>query len=447
MFKMVKKIFGATCVLSIASVVEKASTFLLVPILTKVLTPSEYGELTAALSVGSFFLLLVLNGQNSSVFRWKSQWQHAWSFDVFEKAIVGLCYFSFVILLAFLMGTGSLSFFDSFLGVKPDLLTLVVAATSIYVAIQIKMSIWTATRAYKNILLISSIRGSAVIAGCYGIIQFYPSVFVRPGVELLLGVVFLLALTFFYVRTYPALSSVPRKELQQEVLESFRYGWIIQLSQLAFWVLNSSDRIMLNKLYNAEEAAFYAILMTAMLPIFFIGNFSNVVSAHYYQIWMKEKKHSNLDILLSQFISVGVVLGVLYKVFLYFFATDIILLISGSAYLRVAPLMCFVPDILFFYLLYLAMTRYFHAEGLKRIIFGVSFGAAVINVVINFYFIPKFGAVAALISSISAYALTSLMAAGCLIREVSISSYKKTMFTAFISICLMVIVDWVLLVI
>lgn len=199
-------------------------------------------------------------------------------------------------------------------------------------------------------------------------------------------------------------------------LESFPLG----LASFMVYIYYNADSIMLSKMATMAAVGYYAVaykfvflgqvipqaLVTSLFP-----GFSNDV------VHNKRKAESNLDLSFRIFgyVAFGLlILGVLYH-------RNLLLLLFGEKYLGASvPLLIFslsfafmLPNILF--------SKYLVAAGRQKHILYVHLGSAVLNVALNIYAIPRFGAAGAAATTM----FSDMVVFGAFFYDV----YKNTEYT------------------
>lgn len=175
-------------------------------------------------------------------------------------------------------------------------------------------------------------------------------------------------------------------------------------SAVSATLLSSSDRVMITKYCNSEQTALYSTAYT----VYSIAAIIWTALQQAWEPWLNDnlakqnfdgiKSHSKVFAILYTALIVGVMLV----------APEIILIMGGKAYFEAIWVM---PPIILAMIFQFLYTFYFNLEyfyGETYIISLGTFMAAIINVGLNWIFIPRYGYIAAAYTTLVAYALMLL---------------------------------------
>lgn len=202
------------------------------------------------------------------------------SFDkkLYEKYIFYIV--NFVVLFLSFVHT-KLYNLDELLKINFWLFVATLISSLMMVSYSLKSSVWIIeNKPYLN-LVFMTIKTIFLVGGVYLFINIYPYAITRPIIEIIVIGILSLYLIYTYVFKYPSLNNVEFIKIKPVLKESLVYGWGLQVSQISFWVITSSDRIMLANLTNNEFVAYYSILMIGVTVIFIVVAFNNSFSAYY----------------------------------------------------------------------------------------------------------------------------------------------------------------------
>ena len=170
------------------------------------------------------------------------------------------------------------------------------------------------------------------------------------------------------------------------------------LSQIIF---NQSDRLMINKMVGKSEAAMYGVAYTLAFVLLFLLNAVNNSFVPWMYRMIKENKLQDNK---SVSITISVVLAVLLLGIIAL-APEIIMVMAGDQYM---PAIWAIPPVaisllLLFYSQLFINIEFYYEEKYKLV--GASILAAVVNVVLNYIGIERFGFVAAGYTTMISYIL------------------------------------------
>ena len=169
------------------------------------------------------------------------------------------------------------------------------------------------------------------------------------------------------------------------------------LSQTIF---NMSDRIMIEHMIGMEAAAEYGVAYNLALILTFVLNAINNSYVPWFYGQLKEgknKENRSVTIAIALLMSLLLV-GVIW------FAPELIL-IWGQKYVEATPVVLPVAlSLLLLFYSQLFINIEFFFERKKELVWA-SIGSAIVNIVLNFFLIPKFGIVAAGYTTLASYVI------------------------------------------
>lgn len=421
---MHKKVLSMAGYLTLASTVEKVGGFIITPILTLYLTTGQYGDLMIAISYAGFLSLMFYNGLQSSLFRWYSSWDEPWDKKLYEKSIFTIVVGAAVLLSTILVLINYVYPLESLLGINFWLLLLVLASNISLIPITLKSSVWVIDgRAYYN-FVVSLFKTLVSVLLIWWFTKLYVSEYIKPLAEIASVLLIWCFFVWSFSTQYQGFREGPKKEIKSVLKKSFLYGWSVQISQLAYWVITSSDRVILGKLLGSTATAYFSIIMMGLAPIFVIISFNNSFSVAYNSMVTNGTNIRTINNILAKYLIYGSSSIFVYKLILYFFSDTIILILSNKEYLILSRYMHLTADILFLYYCYLLFTRYLHAKLKTKKIITVSTVAACVNVLGNYILIPLVGIKGSLYSSIFAYFVMAAVSLIFLFRDEGLRNAK-----------------------
>lgn len=196
---------------------------------------------------------------------------------------------------------------------------------------------------------------------------------------------------------------------------TFKYGvWIYVATLMSFLILRS-DLIMLNYFVGVRESGYYSIAVSLGDALYLIP--TSVAAVLF-------SKYSNESEIMGKWISlkkttVVLLLGLIpLCIGVFFFSRTLISTLYGEEYLNAAgALEVLIPGILF---LSIATQMQSFLAGINAPFLN-AFGAFLVfllNLVLNFFFIPKYGAVGAALASTLSYAIWAVLSFYLCLRKV-----------------------------
>lgn len=186
---------------------------------------------------------------------------------------------------------------------------------------------------------------------------------------------------------------------------ALKYSIAVVPHALAQIVLNSSDRIMIDKICGRSDAAYYGVTYSAAMVLNIIMNSINSAIQPWFFEKIKQKdfesikKQTNILLVLSAILSIGVSL----------FAPDILKIMAPSSYNVALWVFPSVAGSIFFYSMYLYFAN-FESYYEKPFYFSIATTVgAIFNIILNMIFIPIFGFVVAGYTTLLSYMLFAIM--------------------------------------
>lgn len=205
--------------------------------------------------------------------------------------------------------------------------------------------------------------------------------------------------------------------------EYWKYGLTFNLPLLAYYlsqyVFNQSDRIMIDHLVNRDKAAIYGVAYSLAMVLTFIINATNNSYIPWFYLKIKDGKafeNKKVSLIISGMMAI-LLCGVVW------FAPEIIAIIGGEEYVEavfVIPPVAISLLMLFYAQMFICVEFYY--EKKKRLVIA-SVVAALLNIILNWIFIPKFGYIAAAYTTLFSYivfAFANYLAMKSILKELSL---------------------------
>lgn len=372
------------------------------PIITRALTPQDYGiadYLATIASMLSTLALFALPHALTTHFNDRpndTRWQHTTT----ASAVSIVTVFGLVIGFVLVLTAPAITSFIAILGPYTPLVILTgISLPFAVVASMLTSAAQTALRARWG-MLISSVTIVATVV--YNLLFI---VVLRLGVTGMILAQALLGVTLFIVAIWvvrPIVGRPDRATLQLLL----RSGLILLPTMMAGWALSMSDRLFLGRYVTGTELGYYAIANK-------MANLVHVAMAPVYMAWtplalamQHEPDAKRRYISVSRYLVAGVMcigLGV------GLFATEILIILTRPAYLPAAPyvgFLTYVPILSGFGVV--LSTGAMMGKQLLSMSGSVAIGA-VINLGLNFLLIPRFGVWGATASTVISYAAIQII--------------------------------------
>lgn len=385
---------------TICSILQRCLSFITLPLFTRLLTPTQYGQFTIYSSwTGILSLLLTLNLAYGSFSTAMVKYEDRR--DEYISSIQGIC---LVLTALFLMIYLPLRKYFNALFELPTFLVLVMVLEVLGTT---SIQLWSGKKRfefkYKSVVaqvlaasLLSPIL--AYILVCSTEEKGYARILGYSAVTILIG-------GFLF-----SLNLIRGKKLYCREFWKYAFGFNIPL--LAYYlsqtIFNQSDRIMISHISGTDKAAVYGVAYNLAMMLTFVLNAINTSYVPWFYGKIKEHKQKENQVI--SLLLAGMMALLLLAVIWY--APEIILIMAGNQYQEaiwvVAPVSMSV--LLLFYAQLFINVAFYYEE--KKALVGASIGAALVNIVLNALLIPVYGFVAAGYTTLLSYLIFAF--ANCL---------------------------------
>ncbi|RKJ05569.1 hypothetical protein D7X87_07765 [bacterium D16-54] len=185
-----------------------------------------------------------------------------------------------------------------------------------------------------------------------------------------------------------------------------RYAFPIAIPMVVHYlngtIMGFSDRLMIQKMCNTEEVALYSIAYTCAAMMDVLRNSLNAA----WDPWVFEKLSLRKHEEIKKYSKPYVIFYLIICLYVIFLAPDIMILLGGDAYIKAVYV---IPPVIVGYIFCMIYSLYACVERFckKQKWFAfISSVAACTNIVLNLWFIPKFGYIAAAYTTLIGYAVS-----------------------------------------
>ena len=201
---------------------------------------------------------------------------------------------------------------------------------------------------------------------------------------------------------------------------------------LSLVLLNQLDKLMINYFVGAKAVAIYSIAHSTGLMMTIVN--TSINSSFVPWVYNKIKKEKIREIKRISTLLMGIVLVV--NLFIILLAPEIIKILAAPQYKE--AIWCLVPismSVFFFfvYTLFVDIEIYY---GENNYIAIASIGAAILNLILNYVFIPRFGYIAAGYTTLASYFMTMILHY-FFMKKILIKNFSKNEFFDFRIIIMM----------
>ena len=389
------KAIKASMFYMVGNLFDKAIAFITIPIFTRMLSTSEYGILNTYTSWVSIFAIIVglsLGQTLRSAYYEKKGELESYLSSIYTLAIIDFVITVFVALIISL-------FFD--FQITRFMLVLCVS--------QSFMQFVRDTYAMKLMMAMNYVKRTLVLAVPNILVAILSIVFIWfMDNDKYMGRIYAYVLVYAFITLICLISQFYKGKVL--VNKSYwKYGLSLSLPlilhSISCVILSNSDRIMITKFTNASETGIYSLIYNmSMMTTVITSSFENV-----WIPWFSEK------------MNVGELKSINHAVFPYIFGTsalvagvmfvcpEALMVLAPKTYwggkYMIPPLMCAV-FITFLYTI--SVNLEYYKKSTKTIAKNTMIAAST-NIVLNFIFIPQFGAVAAAYTTLASYIISFVL--------------------------------------
>ncbi|MCR5202184.1 MAG: oligosaccharide flippase family protein [Lachnospiraceae bacterium] len=380
----------------ICSIIQNALAFITLPLFTRMLTKEQYGQFTIYASWNGILMIFITLNLAYGSFS-KAMVKYEDDREGYISAVEGITLCLALIFLAIYLPFRGL-WNGLFELPTPIMLMMVLEILSVNA-----MLLWNGKKRfeykYKAVVLIT-----LFIAFLAPILAFiliahteekgYARIIGYSAVNITVGVAF-----FLY-------NAIRGKKVFNKKYWKYALGFNIPL--LAYYlsqvIFNQCDRIMISHMEGKGNAAVYGVAYTLAIVLNFVLNAINNSYIPWYYGKIKDGKmrdNRKASLIIAGIMAV-LLLGVIW------FAPEIILIMAGKKYLEavyVVPPVAISLLLLFYAQLFINVEFYY--EEKKKLVFA-SVGAAVVNLVLNYFFIELYGFIAAAYTTLASYLIFTI---------------------------------------
>jgi O-antigen/teichoic acid export membrane protein len=393
---MIRKFFRDGAIYTIPSILSYGISFFLIPLYTRILTPSDYGALDMITVFGSLIALTVALEISQAVARFYQDEKT----DDSKKALASTAlWFTVLMFTAFLIAA---------LAFAPELSLIVIGAPGLDNVFRLGVAfIWInglfyllknqlrfelRSKAYSTVSIVHSLTtaGASVLFAYvfqFGIYGFLAGMIIGTAAGTSFG--------FYYLKTTFQL----RFDLTK-LKTMLAFSIPIVPSSIAVFVSMYIDRLMINYYLSLEEVGLYGIgYRLASVSTLALVGFQMALTPLVYKHYQEPETPHQLATIFRTFLAIVIVIFLILSLF-----ADVALwILTTPAYYAASQVVVFlVPAILL-------SKMYIFAPGIgiakKTHLFAwINIGGAILNIFFNWLLIPQVGYVGAAIATLMGYA-------------------------------------------
>lgn len=381
-------------------------SFLALPIITRLFSPAEYGNYVLIIS-SVYILSSITSWVNTSILRFYPAYEKGQKTNVFIATIIKLTFLS--ILVIFIISFCILLLVKSF--ISENLCYLMSIGLIVFISTSFFSIALDFLRIKRNINWFSVFFVWKCITTLVFGIMFV--VIFDFGVDGLLWGAILsvgLSLPLLWKIAIGKIRLKSKSISLKSTIEMAKYSFPLVIGGLAAWILNLSDRYILNFFKSENEVGIYSIsyIISEHSIMILVSLFSMAFNPLAIIIWEKEGKESS-----QRFLTEGtryfLILCVPAIVGISVLRDHILNMLSTKDYYEGAKIIPFVVLGLFFFGLYqrFGAGLSFYKKTYQSMICVIASG--LLNLVLNFLLIPQYGYLGAAITTLVSYAFLLIL--------------------------------------
>jgi len=392
-----KRLSKDSLIYGVGNVIEYIAAFFLLPIFTRVFTPSDYGILDTIATFISVLNLFLLMGLNSAMQRYYFDAKREGSdgSKVISTTIIVLSFFSIIISLLIFPFTDQISnlFFNS---IKyTHLIRIAILSIPLSLLVKVLKDIFRLKFKPLRFSIVTIIHFLLRISIILILILIYNKGLLGNFYGILFSVFIVTFITFLMVKKYFKFSF--SLNLAKNLL---KFGIPLAFAGFSYWILSLSDRFFILKFSTLGQFGLYSIGNK-------IGSVLVLVITAIHLAWFplifeKYKEKSSKDFIIKTFTYTSIIF-IFIAIFLTSFSREALIILASESYVNAYYIVWLLTlGSVFLGISGIISTGLTIAKKTKYITIS-SFIAAILNIILNILLIPKFGIIGASIATSLSY--------------------------------------------
>ena len=374
----------ATIWFTVAMVVQKSINFITMPIFTRIMSPSDYGLFTMYNSWLNIFLILTTLKLDASVFN-KSMFKYEKERNGFVATIqLETTILAIIFIVLYLL------FYNFFSGITELPLFLAILLFS-QLIVQPAYNFWILRERYEyhyiKFLLVVLLTCFLNVAFGIGAVLIFSE---NKGIARIISYVLINLIFGIVIYIYNMKKGI--KEMKKEyAIYATKFNLPLLPHYISQYILDQLDRIMIQKIINTAAVAIYnSAYNISMVFKIFTDSLISAITPWYYE-QLKNKKYEKISKLFNSIFFPCLIIIVLFSLL----APEIIKILLPVEYynsIYIIPPVSMSILFLLMYSSYSLIEFYFDANKFSMI---ASMIGALLNFILNYIFIKKYGYLAA----------------------------------------------------
>ena len=388
---MSKSVLRAGIWYTISNFIVKGITFITMPIFTRIMSISDIGGFSNIISWFSILSIITTFELYSSVtiarFDYKKDLDSYISSTLFLGSLITFLFYVIVLIFN--------SFFQNIFSMDFETINVLFIYMLVYPAIQMFQVENRIKYNYKPIIIVSigsSIISSVVSLLCVGLIENS----LKSRVYGYYVPLIIMSILIYIFILYKG-KSISRKYWKYSLTISFPLIWHL----LAGNLLNSSDKVMISNMLGTEANALYSVAYSCSMIVSLLWTSMNSAWSPWAFEMMEQKKY---ELLKKNSKPYFIFFNSIVIIFMLF-APEILYFMGGSDYLSAVYV---IPPVMVGYVYQFAYSLYINIEYYNKKQKFIALGtiiAATVNILLNYFWIPKFGYLSAAYSTLIGFIL------------------------------------------
>jgi len=402
MIQDIKKLFKHSATYGVGIILGKIAGFIMLPIYTRYLTPSDYGILQLLMLTTDIIGMVIGAGINHAIIRFYYQYENikdknevistSFILTILSFSLTFLCLFPFSSILALVIFDDVSYTFYFRLVLVNFLLSSGYEIPLIFIKAQQKSGKFVIINFIRLILQLS--------------LNIYFVMFLKTGVVgILYSSIISSILTSTYV-TYDTFKQVQIHFSMRKTKEMVKYGTPLIFSNVGAFILTFSDRYFLKYYATLSDVGIYSLgyKFGMLLSVLLIGPFNQIWSAQLFEIAKKEDAQETFKKVFTYF-AIGVIT---FGLFISIFSKDAIKIMANSAFWKAYEV---VPVIVLSYVVYGFFLQFMvgiFVQKKTHYLSIITIIAAISNIIFNLLLIPKYSTMGAAWATVLAFIIRFL---------------------------------------
>ena len=382
---------------AVCSVVQKGISIITMPIFTRLMPIDQFGEYSIFQTWYNIFILIITLNIQSEIFN-KGLIEHVDEKNQFTAnqggLLITLSVFFTVVYLVFHKPINSV------LGLPPILVFIMIGE----ILANALISLWQSRKRfdfeYRKIVALTL--STSILNPIVGVISVYYS-YNKAEARIVSNAIIPIIVAFFIVYIFKKQGKLfgNLNWWKKAVLGSIP----LLPHYLSLVLLNQSDKLMINYFDGSTDAAIYSVAHSAGLLMTIINTSINGSYIPWVYGKIKDEKTDNI----SKVSNSLCVIVMFFNVALIWFAPEAIRLLAAPQYAEATYCLVPIATSVFFFFVYTLIVDIEIYYGKSQYVAIASVCAALLNIVLNYLFIPKIGYLAAGYTTLVSYIATMVL--------------------------------------